>query len=44
MAGKRRSGEVIEVDKKVLLSMLRKIEDLERKLGEIEARFAQKEL
>lgn len=42
---KKKSGkvtEIIEVDREVLLSMLRRIENLERKLNEMETKFAQK--
>ncbi|MEM1674133.1 MAG: hypothetical protein QXE14_02180 [Candidatus Bathyarchaeia archaeon] len=43
MAKKRRKGEVIEVDREILLDMLQRVEELEKKLGEIETRFAKKE-
>jgi len=43
VAKKRRKGEVIEVDREILLDMLQRVEELEKKLGEIETRFAKKE-
>lgn len=43
MVRKRRGYEVIEVDRRILLNMLHRIEELEKKLGEIEAKFTQKE-
>lgn len=43
MARKRRKGEVIKVDRGILLNILQRVEELERKLSEIEAKFTQKE-
>ena len=43
MAGRERGGRVIEIDRRVLLNMLRRIEEIERKLNEIEIKFAQME-
>jgi len=42
VAKKRRCGEIIEVDREALLSILRKVEELERKISEIETRLIQK--
>ncbi|MEM2027139.1 MAG: hypothetical protein QXT30_05200 [Candidatus Bathyarchaeia archaeon] len=43
MSGRERGGGVIEVNRRVLLNMLRRIEEIERKLNEIEIKFAQRE-